>query len=215
MGFSILSSLNKSLDLLNVDPKAKKILGVVNDLYNIGNNNKIDPLYANSSTSTINNTISQIEKNVSRKNRFSLQMTLPNIGELSSFDIRKLDLYVQNASLPSQNLQLTEVKYLNKNIYASIFTDVDTINMTFYDTKDQSVRTMFINWQKAINPVNRLSLLKYYPDEYQSSFKIIIHNTTYEISNVIPTMVGDFQLSHQAQNELGTFDVTFKCSEVK
>lgn len=215
MGFSILSSLNKSLDLLNVDPKAKKIFGVVNDLYKISQNNSVNPLYASSSTETINNSISQIEKNVSRKNRFSIQMTLPSIGELNSFDIRNLDLYVQNASLPSQNLQLAEVKYLNKRIYTSIFTNVDSINMTFYDTKDQSIRTMFINWQKAITPVNRLSLLKYFPDEYQTNFKIIIHNTTYEVVGSSPSMVGDFQLSHGATNELGTFDVTFICNEIK
>jgi hypothetical protein len=170
----------------------------------------------NNSDTQFINTLDVINKNVARQNRFKLLMTLPSLNEISFFtDTSLLDTYVQGASLPSQSLNLTEVRYLNKEYTASLFITIDTININFYDTKELIIRNMFLGWQTAINPIDSLSLLNYFPDSYKTSFKIYIHETGYEVTDVIPITVGDFVFDHNSTNSLGTFSVTFKVKKVK
>lgn len=170
----------------------------------------------NNSDTLLINTLDVINKNVARQNRFKILMTLPSLKEISFFtDTSLLDTYVQGASLPSQSLNLTEVRYLNKEYTASLFITTDTININFYDTKELIIRNMFLGWQTAINPIDSLSLLNYFPDSYKTSFKIYIHETGYEVTDVIPITVGDFVFDHNSTNSLGTFSVTFKVKKVK
>jgi len=157
-----------------------------------------------------------INKNIARQNRFKIFMSLPNLSEIAFFtDMTMLDTYIQNASLPSQSLNLAEVRYLNKEYTASLFVTTDTINVNFYDTQELLIRNMFLGWQTAINPIDSLSLLKYFPDEYLTSFKIYVHETGYEITDAIPITVGDYVVDHNSTNTLGTFSVTFKVKKVK
>jgi len=156
-----------------------------------------------------------IEKNVSKQNRWEVNMTLPNLPELTSNSslLDSINYYCQEGSLPSQNLTLSEIKYLGVNRYAYIFMDIDSIILTFFDTREQILRNTFIDWQKAIVPDNKVQVLQYYPNEYTTKFRLKSNDKSYEAIGASPINIGDFRLSHQGENQLGTFDVTFKIKQ--
>lgn len=151
-----------------------------------------------------------IELNVSRQNRFDVTVYLPSLTELSKYSNKNMNFYIQDSSLPSQTLRLTETMHQGIERYAIINKTTDFIILRFYDTREQIFRNTFLAWQTAIVPINEHKALKYYPSEYQSKIGITIHETKYMLEGVVPITVGDFVLSHTATNTLGTFDVTFK-----
>ncbi len=159
-----------------------------------------------------------ISKNVSRQNRFSALVRLPTISELSSYTdnntIQILEFYCQDSSLPSQTAQTTEVKYLNRLKYAVKMVDLDTIILKFYDTKELIIRDIFTAWHEAILPMNKMNVLKYFPNQYRGEIDITIHEQKYKAEEITPISIGDFILSHTAQDSLGTFDVTFKIKKI-
>lgn len=158
-----------------------------------------------------------IEKNIAKQNRFNMKLNLPSLSELSYFDTNKeiFNYYIQDASLPSQNITLSEVSYLGKTKYAFLNKEVDSIVCSLYDNKEQTIRNMFIEYHNAIVPDNKIGTLKYFPDEYQTTLNITIHDKQYDIFGASPISIGDFRLSHTSQDTLGTFDVTFKVKQVK
>lgn len=162
--------------------------------------------------------LNRIGSNVTRQNKFSCTLVLPSISELSEYDRdfnETLTMYIQQANIPSQSLALTEVKYLDKIKYAITGKDIDTIQITMYDTREQIIRNMFMKYINAITTNSKLSVLKYYPDEYKSDIYITIHDVLYKLSKTSPISVGDFVLDETAENQLGSFVVTFKVSDIE
>lgn len=156
-----------------------------------------------------------IERNVSKQNRFDVTVYLPSLSELGKYNNSNMHYYIQDSSLPSQSLRLTENMHQGLENYAILHKTTDFIILRFYDTKEQQFRNTFLDWQGAIVPINEHKALKYFPNEYQGKIVVQIHEKKYELSYVTPVTIGDFALSHTASNTLGTFDVTFKVKSCK
>lgn len=185
-----------------------KQVGIVNNLINLFSSSDI-----NSVSSTSTDALRTIESDVSRQNRFTVQINLPQSLGLN-ISANTVNFYIQDASLPSQQLTLSEVNYQGKEIYAYLFKTTDSIILKFYDTKDQILRNMFLDWQTSIVPNNQIGLLPFYPSQYLSTMSITVHDKQYTLEGASPQSVGDFILSHGSQDSLGTFDVTMKVKKV-
>lgn len=159
--------------------------------------------------------LSIIEKNVSKQNRFDVTVYLPGLSELNQYRDSNMHYYIQDSSLPSQSLRLTENIHQGLENYAILHKTTDFTILRFYDTKDQKFRNTFLAWHGAIVPINEHKALKYFPNDYQGKIEVQIHEKKYELSQVVPVTIGDFALSHTGTNTLGTFDVTFKVKNCK
>jgi hypothetical protein len=155
-----------------------------------------------------------IEKNVARQNRFSFLLQLPSIQNVS-VDQTTLQYYCKAINFPSQTATPIEAKYLGVIKYAIVTQDIDTVNMTFWDTKQLVIRTMFKNWLESITSHNKYEVLQYYPNQYQTSGTLTIEEKEYNFLGITPTTVGDWVLDMENDNQLGTFSVTFKIKKVE
>lgn len=160
-----------------------------------------------------------ISSDLSKQNIFTLKMRLPNISELNQFSDSQtssiLEYYVQDASIPSQDSIFSEIRYLGELKYSIKGSNIDSIVVKFLDTKDLKIRKIFKVWQDAITRNNRMNVLKYFPNEYQTKLELTVHETQFQILGAFPITIGDFVLSNSALDTLGTFDVTFKLKSVE
>lgn len=182
---------------------------------NVDNSGKSNYISTNSNNNNDLDWLSIIEQNVSRQNRFDVNLFLPNLSELSSYADKNMNVYIQDASLPSQSLRLTETMYQGLESYAILAKNTDFTILKFYDTKELKFRNMFLAWHSAVIPINEHKSLKYFPNEYQGKIEITIHEKKYLLDACTPMTIGDFVLSHNMSNSLGTFDVTFKVKSCK
>lgn len=154
-----------------------------------------------------------IERNVARQNRFTFLLTLPSITNVS-IDQKTLEYYCKAINFPSQSTTPIEAKYLGLIKYTIITQDIDTISATFWDTKQLIIRTMFKNWLDEITSHNKGEVLKYYPNQYQTTGILNIEDKEHKFEGICPTTVGDWVLDMDNENSLGTFSVTFKVKKV-
>ena len=155
-----------------------------------------------------------IEKNVGRKNRFSFLLTLPQVSGVT-VDQTTLEYYCKAINLPSQSITPVDVKYLGLYRYAITSMDVDTVMVTFYDTKQLVLRSMFTKWQQETTAHNKGEVLKYFPNQYQTTARIMAEEKETTIEGIFPITVGDWQMDMESDNQLGTFEVTFKVKSIK
>lgn len=153
-----------------------------------------------------------ISKSLARNNKFSLSVVIPNIG--LQIDSKLISYYVKSASLPSMTLNLIEQRHLGILKYAVHNTVVDTVNVTFYDTKEQKLRKMWTQYLKTTSSNGKYSALKYYPSEYQTTANLIVDKTNWKLEGISPIVVSDFVLDYDVNDQLGTFDVIFKVKDV-
>ena len=158
--------------------------------------------------------LNAIQNNLSRQNYFNINIFLPILIS-SKINTEKLSWYIKSASLPSLTLNLTETKHLGKLKYAITSSDIDSINISFYDTKEQELRKMWVDFLYSISSHDDYAILKHYPNEYQSEANIKVHDTDWEVKGMTPISVGDFVLDYDSTDSLGTFDVTFKIKSCK
>lgn len=154
-----------------------------------------------------------IEKNVARQNRFSFILTLPQVQNVQA-DITTLEYYCKSANLPSQTITPIEAKYLGLLRYTLTTQEVDTAQVTFYDTKQLVLRTMFKNWLDEITVHNKGEVLKYYPSQYQTTATLTIEEKSHTFEGICPISVSDWAVDMDTDNSLGTFTVTFKVKNV-
>lgn len=155
-----------------------------------------------------------IEKNVARQNRFTFLLDLPSITNVS-MDQKTLEYYCKAMNFPSQSITPIETKYLGLIKYTLVTQDIDTVNITFYDTKELTIREMFRNWMEGITSHNKGEVLKYYPNQYQTTGTLKIAGKDYQFLGMAPISLGDWVLDMDNENQLGTFTVTFKMKKVK
>lgn len=165
-------------------------------------------------TSSSYQILNKISDNLSNQNKFQFTINIPTIIE-TDVSSENIMWYIKSASLPSLNLNLVETKHLGKTKYAVTSATIDTINVTFYDTKEQSLRKMWVTYLETISMNNEYNILQYYPNEYQTSGTILVHDTEWLITGACPISVGDFILDYNSDNSLGTFDVSFKVKSCK
>lgn len=162
--------------------------------------------------------LKKISSNVSRNNRFDFQLRIPNISELSTYGNKEsldiINFYIIDINIPGLTLSIKETFYLGITKFTGIKQDVDNITVQFYDTKEQFIRKFFVEWFNQISPRESLSTLKYYPNEYSTSAKLIVEKKNYEIKGMVPTSIGDFSLSQNNTSSLGTFSVIFKIKKI-
>lgn len=154
-----------------------------------------------------------IEKNVARQNRFSFILSLPQVQNVQA-DQTTLEYYCKSANLPSQSITPLESKYLGLIKYTVVTQDIDSVNVTFYDTKQLILRSMFKNWMDEVTMQNKGEVLKYYPNQYQTSAKLKIEEKEHTLEGIFPLSVGDWAVDMDIDNSLGTFTVTFKVKKV-
>lgn len=155
-----------------------------------------------------------IEKNVARSNRFSFLLTLPQVSGVTA-DQTTLEYYCKAVNLPSQTITPIDVKYLGLYRYAITTQDIDTVMATFYDTKQMILRSMFTKWQNEVTSHNKGEVLKYFPNQYQTTARIMAEEKEINIEGIFPITVGDWAMDMDQDNQLGTFQVTFKVKNVK
>ena len=158
--------------------------------------------------------LDKIEQDLVNQNKFTFNILIPSFLS-SSITSEFISFYVKSASLPSMNLNLVETKYLGKMKYAVTSANIDSINVVFYDNKAQDLRKLWVKYMSSITMQNELSILKYYPSEYQTSGTITIHDTKWEIEGATPFSIGDFMLDYDSNNSIGSFNVSFKIKSVK
>ena len=168
---------------------------------------------------SISKALEVISKNVYQNNRYSLNIKIPSLAELNGYqnnDFKEfLEFFVVDTNLPGIRLTLKEVIYLGTIKQTAINQNIDAITVLFYETKDQKLRQFFIDWINAIAPKNnRLKTLQYYPDEYKTSAEFILLEKKIQVKDMVPATIGDFSLSQNASNNLGTFTVSFKVKEL-
>lgn len=154
-----------------------------------------------------------IEKNVARQNRFAFLLQLPSIINVS-VDQKTLEYYCKAINFPSQSITPIEAKYLGLLKYTFTTQDIDTVSVTFWDTKQLVIRTMFKNWIDEVTSHGKSEVLKYYPNEYQTTGTLNIEDKEYKFEGLAPITLGDWVLDMDNDNSLGTFIVTFKVKKV-
>lgn len=158
--------------------------------------------------------LSTIEKNVARQNRFQFLLTLPSIKNVSAPQ-KTLEYYCKALNFPSQSITPIEAKYLGLIKYALLTQDIDTVNMTFWDTKQLILRTMFKNWIDEVTVLGKGKVLQYYPNQYQTSGLLNMEGKKYKFKGIAPISVGDWVLDMENENSIGTFTVTFKVKGIE
>ena len=161
----------------------------------------------------IEKTLLYIKNNVGLTSRFNLELVPPKMLQVSK-NIKNINIFARSASVPSVSGNVYEETFNNIKYWMLIGATTDTINITFYDTKDLIYNTLFRNWLLDATSHETGKALKYYPDDIVGEIRYTINNKTLKLKRITPTNVGDLQTSYD-NTDILNFTVTFKVKRIE
>lgn len=126
----------------------------------------------------------------------------------------ELGLYVKDVAVPGRTLQTTDTVQDQVSHGMVTGSEFEPINMTFIMTPSQKERQFFLDWMNVANNMDNNKFGFY--DDYVANIVIKYYNRQGEVASVceiaeaFPTRVSELNLSYEGNNELATFEVTFK-----
>ena len=177
--------------------------------FNVNNSNIF-----NTSVNPIND-LDKYASELSFRNRFDFIFLLPTMLRKDDPNIQDvLRVFCRQFPVPSTATAVTKNKILNRTVSGVNGIDYDTINATFFDTKNLALHKLFTRWNQ--DKWNAKGLLQFYPDEYKTEVMILNYDgKVYLIKGIHPISVGDVVFSHDSVDEMLTFDVTFNVDSIE
>lgn len=126
----------------------------------------------------------------------------------------ELGMYVKDVAIPGRILNTVDFKSDQVQHGMVISGEYETLNMQFITTPSQKERRFFLSWMDIANDPNTNTFGFY--NDYVANIVIKFYNRQGEMSSVteladcFPVRVGDMELSYENNNQLATFDVSFK-----
>lgn len=125
-----------------------------------------------------------------------------------------LGMYVKDVEVPGRTLQVTDTVQDQVSHGMVTGSEFEPINMTFIMTPSQKERQFFLDW---MNIANNMDTNKFgFYDDYVGNIVIKYYDrqgnvsSVCEVAEAFPTRVSALSLSYEGNNQLATFEVTFK-----
>jgi hypothetical protein len=145
---------------------------------------------------TINDFKSSFSGDISRQNRFDVNITLPLTLLPYVKAARNLTFRCENANLPGRTLSTTEQKTygpVEKHPYLTTYNDID---LTFIMDDDMSSKLLFDGWLNYINPTYN------YNFRYKENYATTITVNQYDVSNQLSYSVNLYDAYPISVNQL-------------
>lgn len=149
-----------------------------------------------------------------RPNQFSVQLSFPTFVPTQSIAVARAPFLVTAASLPGQILEPAIVHYRGREVKFAGDRVYPPWTITVLNDAEMSIRTALEQWVNGMEDYaakfGRLS-----PSEYQRDLDVFQLDRNgnvmkgYKMVNAFPTEVGEVPLSHDANNQISRFPVTF------
>ena len=151
---------------------------------------------------------------LSASNRYDIVFILPTMLRKEDPNINDiLRVFSRQFPIPSTSANVTSQKILDRTVSGVNSIEFDTINSTFFDTKNLALHKLFNLWNAG--KWNEKGVMQFYPEEYKTDVMVVNYdNQVYLLKGLHPTSVGDIVFNHDSVDELLTFDVTFNVDKV-
>lgn len=164
------------------------------------------------------NPIDSVDKYVDQlsfNNRFDFVFLLPTMLRKEDPDIQDvLRVFCRQFPIPSTSSTVTKQKIMNRTVSGVSGIDYDTINATFFDTKNQALHKLFNRWNQE--KWNKNGMMQFYPNEYKTEVMLLNYDgKVYLIKGLHPVTVGDVVYNYDTLDEFLTFDVTFNVDSIE
>lgn len=158
---------------------------------------------------SIIDTIGSKFKNLAAPNRFIIELIFPFGGdtEFASF-------MCKGATIPSETVGEVLLGYQSQKLKLAGDREFDDWTVTVYSTEEWKVRNDIEKWVKLINDPE--TNLKSDHAAYMTDLKITqksVQDTDvaiYILKGAWPTSIGEITLDWESNDEVATFDITFK-----
>jgi len=154
-------------------------------------------------------------ENFTASNRFEAIIEFPTIVGINPKEAEKVKLLLKAATIPTETIEEIPIKYMGHTFKVAGDRVYEDWTSTIYSTEDWSIRNNIEKWMKIINDIE--SGLKSPHSSYLGDIKIkqLGINTlepiaVYNLVGAWPSVVGEITLDWESENEVQTFDVTWK-----
>ena len=151
-----------------------------------------------------------------RANQFRIILPPPVGAEVTAaINTEQFAFLCTAASLPGQTIAETEVKFRGRNLYLAGERTFETWSTTVLNDTDFSIRREMERWMNGINDtVNNTGATS--PDSYRVDMIVqqldrddtILHQ--YILEGCWPTVIAPIELSYATENEVETFEITWR-----
>lgn len=158
-----------------------------------------------------------------RPTLFEVIITPPQFGFAvpSTYNMEKISLQTKASTLPSSTIGMIEVPYFGRKIKVAGDRTFDDWTMTVINDEDFDIRNFFEYWhnamdqfttnaeQKRVNGANENPysyVANVYVNQYGKQGDII---KTYTLVNAFPYLVGQVDVSWEANDQIEEFDITW------
>ena len=158
--------------------------------------------------------IAALKEGGARANQFEVTITGAPVGIVQEFRF-----LCKSASIPALTVPEIEVNYRGRKIYVAGDRTFDTWAITVVSDRDQMMRGAFEQWQNHLSDLGAISNRdgigdtpsRYYSDAIVKQ-KDRNDNTlrTYRLVDAWPTTVDAIEFSHDTENTILEFGVTFR-----
>jgi hypothetical protein len=162
----------------------------------------------------ISDFISEIGKSgLSRANRYSIEMQLPDIVQYGVYDYRKMLLLCESVQIPGLNINTAQIRTFGEIREMPYEFNYDPVQFSFYVDGDMIIKGIFDEWIKSIQN-NDTRTFNYYKDYISPIVSLYVEDLTdkrkyvVELYEVYPKSVSAVQMGYD-QKDVMKMTVSF------